>query len=121
MYSGNLQGGFSTIDLIMTTSRLFSEWIVCCTHETEHGSDHLAISTQFQVDLPKVIMALRRLYKNADWKALNAHVQEGLLSIESIISMTNLNDFMSRLTKVVLEGIELSVPITKTSPYNKRW
>lgn len=74
MYSGNLRGGSSTIDLIMTTSQLFSEWLVCCTHETEHRSDHLAIFTQFQVDFPEVTMAPRKFYKNADWKVLNVHV-----------------------------------------------
>ena len=46
-YSRNLQRGSSIIDLVMTTSRLFSKQIVCCTHETEHGFNHLAIFTQF--------------------------------------------------------------------------
>lgn len=81
----------------------------------------MPISIQFQVNLSKVTMALKKLYKNIDWKTLNAYVQESLFSIENINPITNLNNFTLRLTKVVLEGIELSIPIAKASPYNKRW
>lgn len=49
-YLGNSRGGTSTIDLIMTTSRLFSDRIICRTHKTAHGSDHLTISTEFFMD-----------------------------------------------------------------------
>ena len=66
-------------------------------------------------------MAPKRLYKNTDWKTLNIYVQEDLFSMENINPITNLNNFTLRLTKVVLEGIELSIPIFKASPYNKRW
>lgn len=36
--------------------------------------------------------------------------------MESINPMTNLNDLTLRLIKVVLETIELSIPIAKASP-----
>ena len=120
-YSDNSRGGSSTIDLIMTTSRLYSERLVCCTHETEHGSDHLAISLRFQIDSPEALVTPRRLYKNVDWKALSIYVQGSLPSIENINPWIHLDDFTSRLTKIVLESIELSVPIAKPSQYNKRW
>lgn len=81
----------------------------------------MAIFTQFQVDLSEVTIALKKPYKNTDWKALNAYVQENLSSMENINPMTNLNNFISRLTKVVLEGIKLLIPIAKASLYNKRW
>lgn len=41
--------------------------------------------------------------------------------MESINSMTNLNDFISKLIKIVLADVELSIPITKASLYNKKW
>lgn len=105
----------------MTTSRLYSERLVCCTHETEHGYDHLAISSRFQIDFPEALVTPSRLYKNADWKALSAHLQGSLPSMENINPLTHLDDFTSRLTSIVLEGIELSVPVAKPSPYKKRW
>lgn len=65
-------------------------------------------------------MVTKKLYKNANWKALKAHIQESFPSIKNINPMINLNNFMLRLTKVVLKSIKLSVLIAKTSPYNKR-
>lgn len=40
--------------------------------------------------------------------------------MDSINLITNLNNFISRLIKVVLEGIELFLPIAKASLYNKK-
>lgn len=105
----------------MTTSQLFSKRLVCYTHKTEHGFNSLIISTHFQIDFLKVIIVLKRLHKNIDWKVLNVYIQEGLLSIKNINLITNLNDLTSRLTKIVLKDIKLSVLIAKASSYNKRW
>ncbi len=65
-YLGNSQGRTSTIDLIMTTSQLFSDRIIYRMHETAHGSDHLPISTEFLTDSPDIMVLPRRLYKNAN-------------------------------------------------------
>ena len=120
-YTGNSRGGASTIDLVMSTSRLFSERVSCKPHGTEHGSDHLAIVTKFLIDAPEVALTPRRLYKNAKWEVLNGYVKDHLASIERIDPVANLDEYTTKLTKVVTEGIELSVPIAKPSPYNKRW
>lgn len=64
-YLGNFRAGEFTIDLIMAINRLFAERRVCQTHETEHGFDHLAITTKFVTDTPEPLFAPRQLYKNA--------------------------------------------------------
>lgn len=64
-YLGNSRRAESTIDLIMATNRLFAERVVCQTHRTKHGSDHLAITTEFVSDTPKPPFLPRQLYKNA--------------------------------------------------------
>ena len=120
-YTDNSRGGASTIDLVMSTSRLFSERVSCKPHGTEHGSDHLAIVTKFLIDAPEVALTPRRLYKNGKWEVLNGYVKDHLASIERIDPVAKLDEYTTKLTKVVMEGIELSVPIAKPSPYNKRW
>lgn len=64
MYSGNLRERSSTIDLIITTNRLFSKCLIYYIPETEYRSDYLTLScTQFQVDFLKVIIAQRNSIK----------------------------------------------------------
>ncbi len=63
-YTGNSRGGESTIGLTIVLSRLFSERVVCQTHETKHGSDHLAIVSEFVTKTPEVILPARRAFKN---------------------------------------------------------
>lgn len=99
----------------MVSSRLFSERIVCQTHQTEYGSDHLAIVSEFMTEAPDVTLPPRRAYKNARWDVLNLDVKNQLSRIEKIDPITNLEEY------IVLEGIEKSVPLAKPSPYNKRW
>ncbi len=120
-YTGNSQGGVSTIHLTMVSSRLFSEQILCQTHQTEHGSDHLAIVNEFMTEAPDVTPPPRRAYKNARWDVLNLEVMNQLSRIEKIDPITNLEEYTTELINIVLEGIEKSVPLAKRSPYNKRW
>lgn len=105
----------------MVSSRLFSERIVCQTHQTEHGSDHLAIVSEFMTEAPDVTLPPRRAYKNARWNALNLDVKNQLSRIEKIDPITNLEEYTTELINIVLEGIEKLVPLAKPSPYNKRW
>lgn len=120
-YLGNSRGGESTIDLVMATNRLHSERTRCQTHETEHGSDYLTILTEFVTSAPAPIFAPRQMYKNARWDVFTNFVKSQLASIEAIDCTTAVDQYTARLTKVILEGIELTVPLSKPSPYNKRW
>ncbi len=88
-YLGNSQGRTSTIDLILTTSQLLSDRIICRTHKTAHGSDHLPIFTKFLTDSPDIMVLPRRLYKNGNWKALNAYVGDALPTLSNMNAVTH--------------------------------
>lgn len=60
----------------------------------------------------------RRLYKDAEQKALNAYVKDALS--EGINPVTHLDEYTSRFIKIVDGGIESSIPFTNASPYNKK-
>jgi hypothetical protein len=55
----------TTIDLILTSDELASTVVKCTVHEIEHGSDHWAIETIFDVTLPERATEQRLLFKNA--------------------------------------------------------
>ena len=105
----------------MTIGQLFSDRITCQTRETANKSDHLTISTEFLIDSPGNVVLSKILYKNADWKALNKYVKDALSILSNINLDPHLNLYTSKLTKIVLERIEVSVPLAKASLYNKRW
>ena len=58
----------STIDLILASEELASSRIKCSLYGTEYGSDHKAIETTFDIEIPKPVTEPRLLFKNAPWK-----------------------------------------------------
>lgn len=60
----------STIDLMLASAELATSVLTCKIHDTEHGSDHRAIETSFNIDLPDRITRPRLLFKNAPWNAI---------------------------------------------------
>lgn len=54
----------STIDLVLASAELAEEIIKCTTHATEHGSDHRAIESSFNIAVPERSAEPRLLFKN---------------------------------------------------------
>jgi exonuclease III len=54
----------STIDIMLASDELAATALKCDIHNTEHGSDHRAIKTEFDVALPEHHPEPRLLWKN---------------------------------------------------------
>lgn len=57
----------STIDLMLASTELANTVVECQIHATDHGSDHRAIQTEFDVGTPGRHDPQRLLFKNAPW------------------------------------------------------
>lgn len=68
----------TTIDLVLTSTELAEDMATCGIYPTEHGSDHRAIRTEFDLTVPERNEAERFLFKNAPWSAIRARVEEEL-------------------------------------------
>jgi hypothetical protein len=68
----------TTIDLMLASQELASNVFKCKIHDTEHGSDHRAIETSFDVDVPDHATQPRLLFKNAPWKVIREHISRAL-------------------------------------------
>ena len=68
----------TTIDLVLATEELSASAIKCAIHGIEHGSDHCAIETIFDVSVPTPRPQERLLLKNAPWKEINARITRAL-------------------------------------------
>ena len=90
--------------------------IRCQVYDIEHGSDHRAIASQFDIEAPQPVQPTRYLWKSAPWGRIRDRITAELRPPQgSIQSQTD------HLIQVV-ESVVLSLtPKAKPSPYAKRW
>ena len=108
----------TTIDLILASEELASTMVKCAIHETEHGSDHRAIETTFEVATPEKFPEQRLLFKNAPWTAIKARIVNALNRVPTGRGVQQQTD---RLMAAVIEAVHALTPKAKPSPYAKRW
>jgi hypothetical protein len=108
----------TTIDLMLASQELASNVLGCKIHDTEHGSDHRAIETSFDVDVPDHATQPRLLFKNAPWKAIRERIDQALQDRPACGDVQRQAD---RLMQAVLGAVSSLTPKAKPSPYAKRW
>jgi hypothetical protein len=108
----------TTIDLMLASQKLASSVLKCKIHKTEHGSDHRAVETLFDVEVPEHAAQPQLLFKNAIWTAIReriTHVLQGRPPDGDVQRQTD------RLMRVVLDAVSSLTPKAKPTPYAKRW
>lgn len=113
--SGDIE---TTIDLILASTELAEEMVRCCIHYTNHGSDHQAIETEFDISIPDRSANARLLWKNAPWAEIRSRVATNLRAAPLDGSVQQQTD---RLMTAVMEAVMELTPKAKPSPYAKRW
>ncbi|KAI3532110.1 hypothetical protein CABS01_16761 [Colletotrichum abscissum] len=68
----------TTINLSLASEGLARTVVRCALRETDHGSDHRAIETTFDIAAPEIESRPRLLLKNAPWKRINERVEANL-------------------------------------------
>ena len=87
-------------------------------HEIEHGSDHKAIETTFDIAPPKRIIEQRLLFKNAPWKAIQERIANAL---QNTLVSVRTQEQADQLMAIVVKAVYTLTPKAKPSPYAKRW
>jgi exonuclease III len=108
----------STIDLVLASEELTASAVKCVIHETEHGSDHCAIETAFDVSIPAPKQQERLLLKNTPWKEINARIIKTLGARPSEGTVQQKTD---TLMSAVLEAVYVLTPKARPSTHTKRW
>jgi hypothetical protein len=108
----------TTIDLMLASQELASDVLKCKVHDKEHGSDHRAIETSFDVQVTDHASQPRLLFKNAPWNAINERIDKALHDRPACGDVQGQAD---RLMQVVLEAVTTLTPKAKPSSYEKRW
>jgi hypothetical protein len=71
----------STIDLVLASAELADQLLRCRIHPCDHGSDHRAIETAFDVAVEDRPTETRFLFKNAPWAEIKTRVATNLENI----------------------------------------
>jgi hypothetical protein len=108
----------NTIDLMLSSQELASDVLKCKVYDTEYGSDHRAIETSFDVEVPDHAAQPRLLFENAAWNAIKERIDKALHDRPACGDVQKQAD---RLMQVVLEVVNTLTPKAKPSPYEKRW
>ncbi|RKK71830.1 hypothetical protein BFJ68_g18322, partial [Fusarium oxysporum] len=97
----------TTVDLVLASADPASSTVKCMIHGTEHGSDHRAIETEFDVSVPVPQAQERLLLKNAPWKEINVRITAAL---ESTLEEGTVQQKTDRPMAVVLEAVRALTP-----------
>lgn len=111
--------GLSTIDLAFASEDLVEDLIKCKVLSTQHGSDHQAVETHFNINASDYQEQPRRLYKSAPWGKIREKVG-GQLS-ELVMHNEDVTNFTTKLLAIVTSAVQELVPLSKPFPYAKRW
>ncbi|XP_044715949.1 endonuclease-reverse transcriptase domain-containing protein [Hirsutella rhossiliensis] len=108
----------STIDLVLASAELADELTSCVIHPTEHGSDHRAIQTTFDIRVPERTFPQRQMLKNAPWIAIATRVEDELRPLPWTVGVQTQAD---QLMRVVTKALRDLTPQAQPPPYAKRW
>ncbi|XP_044718733.1 Endonuclease/exonuclease/phosphatase [Hirsutella rhossiliensis] len=108
----------STIDLVLASAELADELTSCVIHPTEHGSDHRAIQTTFDIRVPERTFPQRLMLKNAPWIAIATRVEDELRPLPWTVGVQTQAD---QLMRVVTKALRDLTPRAQPLPYAKRW
>ena len=113
--------GDSTIDLIFTSGDLAEDRLSCQPYGTEHGSDHVDISTAFALYQPEQCHRQRKVFKSADWNRIRNAMARAMGSPPARIGDDEIEEQSTRLSGMVQNILDQHVPTSRPSPYAKRW
>jgi ribonuclease HI len=108
----------STIDLVLASAELADQVLRCTIHPCDHGSDHRAIETAFDIAIEDRPSETRFLFKNAPWSEIRARVAA---TLRNNPWGGNVQEQTDRLMAAVTEAVYNLTPKAKPSPYAKRW
>ena len=91
--------------------------VKCIVHGTEHGSNHRAIETTFDVAVPERAMEQRILFKNTPWNKIRNRIATALRFILVGGRVQQQTDW---LMDIVLEAVYTLTLKARPSLYTKK-
>jgi hypothetical protein len=103
---------------VLASAELADQLLRCTIHPCDHGSDHRAIETVFDIAVEDRPNETRLLFKNAPWSEIRARVTA---TLGNTPWGGNVQEQTDRLMAAVTEAVYNLTPKARPSPYAKRW
>ncbi|KAK6972221.1 Endonuclease/exonuclease/phosphatase, partial [Favolaschia claudopus] len=112
---------WSTIDLAFLSDDLSSN-VTRCAASDMYGSDHKSIELVLDLDLTRNEFVPRPLYRSTDWEAYAKDLAVRLGGAARMLnSRESIDVAVSELTNHIQDALKKHTPMSKPSPYAKRW
>ncbi|KAK7041243.1 hypothetical protein R3P38DRAFT_2512196, partial [Favolaschia claudopus] len=115
---------WTTIDLAFVSAGL-EDAVLECRADHGHGSDHRALVLKLDFALVRNSFTARPLYRETDWEkfhdTLMTTAATSPVPVEKLNSPQEVDDAVKTLTELLQGALEVSTPMSKPSPYAKRW
>ena len=109
----------TTIDLVLASSDISDVRRKCEIYLIEHGSDHRAIATEFDIHVPDQVSQVRYQWDSAPWGRIREVIARDLQ--QNPLTGKNVQNQTDMLMQVVEKAVFSLTPKAKPSPYTKRW
>lgn len=111
----------TTIDLMLVSNSLESQIIQCIIHDTQHGSDHEAISLRLGQSKVSAQVEARHNFRKTDWDKAVKAFESWKPVVTSIDTRFEIDRAVTELQDGVSQCIRDHSPIVQESPYMKAW
>lgn len=119
-WSLSCPGQNSVIDLTLTNEP--PRLVKCELYHENYGSDHRGTLSEWDMQLERRPETQpRRAYERADWAKIGQQIRRRLNEDAQIETPAQLDHAVDRLTREVQSAVEKHTPLSKPSPYAKRW
>ena len=117
---------FTRVDNVFCSTGLIDMFMSCNTYPQwrPQKTDHMPIISVLEIEPERIIHTDKFNYKLMDWEEFRITLGESLAkleAVEEILSEEQLHSKIVLLDGVIKEAVQKHVPLTRLSPYTKRW
>src|ERR1700712_2277321 len=119
-WSHSQPGRNSTIDLTLTDTP--EKVLKCQLYHDNYGSDHRGTFSEWDLQpLLAPTQRSRRAFDRAEWDNIGKCIQTAIDPSQEIRTKTQLEERVNKLIQATSIAVEEHTPLTRSSPYSKRW
>jgi ribonuclease HI/exonuclease III len=117
---------FTRVDNVFCSAELVDTFVSCDTFPQwrPQKTDHMPIISVLEIEPERIAHVGKHNFKLTDWEEFRKSLGDELEAVEDTDEITTEDQFYARIAQVdkaIKTAIRKHVPLTRLSPYSKRW